>query len=123
VNSDRAYPDGDRSAGSDRPGVLLDIQRIRDDRGVRLRLAGELDLSSAPELGRQLAELERADCGRVLIDLSQLEFIDSTGLTLIIEARRAAQENGRDLHLCAGPPQVQRLFELTGVLEHFTFED
>lgn len=101
----------------------LKIRRVNDDRGTVIELAGELDLESAPELERQLREVERAGPGRVLIDLGDLEFMDSTGVAVIIRAGRAARENGHRLSLRPGPPQVQRLFELTGMLQRFTFEE
>jgi anti-sigma B factor antagonist len=101
---------------------LLRIRRIDDEHGVVLRLGGELDLASAPELERQLAEIQRHSAGRILIDLTNLEFMDSTGLALMIRAQQAAQANGRQLRLRRGSAQVQRLFELTAVLDRFTFE-
>ena len=104
------------------PGSLI-IQRLSDERGIVLQLAGELDLESAPELDRELRELEGLSQGRLLIDLGGLEFMDSSGLAVMVRAQRSARDNGHRLALRAGPPQVQRLFELTGVLQRFTFED
>ena len=104
------------------PGSLR-IQRIPDERGIIVQLAGELDLESAPELDRQLRELEEAKPARLLIDLSGLEFMDSTGLAVMVRAARSARDNGHRLSLRPGPTQVQRLFELTGVAERFDFED
>jgi stage II sporulation protein AA (anti-sigma F factor antagonist) len=104
------------------PGSLT-IRRLTDDRGVILELAGELDLESAAELDRQLEEVAAASPGRLLIDLGGLEFMDSTGLAVMVRAQRSARDNGHRLALRPGPTQVQRLFELTGVLERFAFED
>jgi stage II sporulation protein AA (anti-sigma F factor antagonist) len=59
----------------------------------------------------------------LLIDLSRLDFMDSTGLAVMIRAQRAAQANGHRLSLRHGPTHILRLFELTGLLDHFTFED
>lgn len=104
------------------PGSLT-IQRLIDDRGVVLELGGELDLESAPELERQLKEVGDTRPGRLLIDLGRLEFMDSTGLAVMVRAQRSARDNGHRLALRPGPTQVQRLFELTGVLDRFVFED
>jgi anti-anti-sigma factor len=104
------------------PGGLT-IQRLADAQGIILALAGELDLQSAPELDRQIRELGETSPGRLLIDLSALEFMDSTGLSVMIRAQRSASANGHRLSLRRGSTQVQRLFELTGVVEHFAFED
>ena len=100
----------------------LTILRKPDARGLVLELAGELDLESAPALDRQLRELNGTSSGRLLIDLSKLEFMDSSGLSVIVDAQRAAEANGHPLSLLPGPAQVQRLFELTGVSERFSFE-
>jgi anti-sigma B factor antagonist len=104
------------------PGSLT-IRRFTDDRGVILQLGGELDLESAGELDRQLEEVAATSPGRLLIDLSDLEFMDSTGLAVMVRAQRSARDNGHSLSLRPGPTQVQRLFELTGVLDRFAFED
>ncbi|HEY5317850.1 MAG TPA: STAS domain-containing protein [Solirubrobacteraceae bacterium] len=101
----------------------LAVRCTADARGTVLELAGELDLESAPELDRRLRELEAANPVLLLIDLSRLEFMDSSGLAVIVRAGRAARTNGHRLSLRRGTAQVQRLFELTGVLERFTFVD
>ncbi|MDQ6805409.1 MAG: STAS domain-containing protein [Actinomycetota bacterium] len=101
----------------------LKIERAADARGIVLQLAGELDLESSPELDRRLREVESAKPGRLLIDLGGLEFMDSTGLAVMVRAQRSARVNGHQLALRPGPTQVQRLFELTGVLQRFAFED
>lgn len=102
---------------------LLRIEQTRDDRGVTLVLHGELDLSSAGELELLLTEIQGRHPGRLLLDLSDVEFMDSTGIALIIRAERAAQGNGNQFHLRGGSPQVRRLLALTGILDRFTFED
>jgi anti-sigma B factor antagonist len=105
-----------------RPGPLH-IKHEPDAQGIVLTLTGELDLASAPELDRRLRELERANPGRLLIDLSGLEFMDSSGIALLIRAQRSASDNGHRLSLRRGPRQIERLFELTRLVDHFTFED
>lgn len=78
---------------------------------------GELDLSTAPELEGPLEEtLENGDAS-VLIDLSQCEFIDSTGIALIVRAwqRLDSGENGRGLVICSQNEQVRRVLEITGL--------
>jgi anti-anti-sigma factor len=104
------------------PGHLK-IQRTTDAKGVVLALTGELDLASVPDAERELLELQGIHPGRVLIDLRGLEFMDSTGLALMIRAQQSAQANGHELSLRRGPGQVHRLFELTQLVDQFTFED
>jgi anti-anti-sigma factor len=91
--------------------------------GVRtLSPTGELDIGSAPRLERAL--LEGREPGEVVIlDLSRLEFIDSTGLRVIVHAVEAAQRERWELRLRHGPPAVRRVFEISGVLAALPFED
>jgi len=102
---------------------LLAVRRVADDQGVTLLVAGELDISSVPSLKDTLAEVESRVDGRVLLDLSGLTFMDSTGLACLIAADRDARGDGHRLHLRGVQGQVQMLFGLTGVGERFTFEE
>jgi anti-sigma B factor antagonist len=104
------------------PGQL-EIQRHADSHGVVLALRGELDLLSAPEFEQKRREIEATRPGRILIDLRNLDFMDCTGISLMIGAQQSAHANGHLLALRRGPNQVQRLFQLLGLLDHFTFLD
>jgi anti-sigma B factor antagonist len=93
------------------------------DGGVRLlEIHGELDLSTAAKLEEPLEEATRAADAAVLIDLADCQFIDSTGIALIVRAWQridAAAGNGGKggLVLCCQNEQVRRVLEVTG-LEH-----
>jgi anti-anti-sigma factor len=104
------------------PGQLV-IDRTIEGDAVTLVVRGELDLTSAPVFERALLEAEASNPRRVIIDLSGLEFMDSTGLRALLIARERAQENGHELALRRGPRQVQRVLELTKTLDAFQFED
>ncbi len=94
-----------------------------DPQGVRVRLVGELDLATAPELDRVLDELAGNGHDRLLIDLDDLVFMDSTGLASMFRAQRAADANGHRLMVRGGSRRIHRLFELAGVLDLLMFED
>ena len=86
--------------------------------GVRtIAVQGELDLSTAPDLEGPLEEALESGEGSVLIDLSQCEFIDSTGIALIVRAwqRLDSGGNGRGLVICSHNEQVRRVLEITGL--------
>ncbi len=88
------------------------------EQGVRtIFVRGELDLSTAPELEGPLERTLEGDEGSVIIDLSQCEFIDSTGIALIVRAwqRLHSGENGRALVVCSHNDQVRRVLEITGL--------
>jgi anti-anti-sigma factor len=88
------------------------------DQGVRtISVRGELDLSTAPELEGPLNQALESGEGSMLIDLSQCEFIDSTGIALIVRAWQHLDsgKNGRALMLCSQNDQVRRVLEITGL--------
>jgi anti-sigma B factor antagonist len=93
------------------------------DGGVRLlEVHGELDLSTAAQLEEPLEEAVRSEDAAVLIDLAGCQFIDSTGIALIVRAWQrvdASAGNGGKggLVLCCQNEQVRRVLEVTG-LEH-----
>ena len=90
----------------------FEIIESRVDRWLRLTLVGELDLGSAPMLEDRIARL-RAKNSPARLDLSKLEFIDSTGLHLLI--RSIGEARASDWELEIEPelsPPVMRLFKL-----------
>lgn len=96
--------------------LRVDVRRERDV--VRVVPIGELDLATTSELERQLHELRDAGFRRIVLDLRQLEFMDSTGIRLIVSEDRYARRNGGyEFTLISGPPAIQRVLALCGVLE------
>jgi anti-sigma B factor antagonist len=86
-----------------------------------IAVSGELDLASSPALQE---ELDRAsDSDMMIIDLRELDFMDSTGLSVLVRAHQRAEEQGRRLAMVKGPQQVQRLLSLTGVADRLTVVD
>lgn len=77
---------------------------------------GELDMSTAPELERGLEQALADPGASILVDLSECEFIDSTGIALIVRAwQRLSEEGERRLVLASSNHQVRRLLKITGV--------
>ncbi len=99
----------------------LVIRTTREPAGWILALHGELDLASAPALDQQLRAAEEIGIRRVVVDLSGLEFIDSAGLHVLLDADRRLREHGPGLVLRRGPRAVQRIFELTGTVSSLQF--
>jgi anti-sigma B factor antagonist len=95
---------------------------VEADRGmVRVVPHGELDVATAPEVDRHLRELAESGFDNVVLDLRALEFMDSTGLRLIMRADAVARADGATFTLIPGPPGVMRVFEVSGVWELLTF--
>lgn len=83
-----------------------------------LVLSGELDLASAPLLQSEIENVAIGETALVVLDLEEVEFIDSTGLRIILTAHERSQERGQEFALTRGSQQVQRLLTITGVGEH-----
>lgn len=98
----------------------VDVRR-RDGTAI-VSLSGELDLASAPRLDETLVGCEDG-ADTVLIDLRGLTFMDSSGLRVILAADARARSRGGRLVLVAGPPGVQRVFELTLLDTRLDFVD
>lgn len=92
-----------------------DILTITEDDGV-IHLHGEIDASTVSTLTEHLAATE----GDVVIDLSGVGFIDSSGLRALIGAKQKIDERGSSLQLRSPSPAVSRLFELSSVDTYFT---
>ncbi len=97
----------------------VEVQPNRDL--VRVVPIGELDLATVGELAAQLRELRDAGFKHFVLDLRRLEFIDSSGLHLILQLDSDARKETYEFAIIAGPPAIHRLFELTGAAEHLPF--
>jgi stage II sporulation protein AA (anti-sigma F factor antagonist) len=82
-----------------------------------ISVQGELDLSTAPGLEQPLDDAVENGEGAILVDLSECQFIDSTGIALIVRAKQRLEgaETGRDLVVCSYNDQVRRVLDVTGV--------
>ncbi len=103
------------------PGVLV-VDVKKDAEAVVIGLTGELDLATVETFERHLREAEAARPARLVVDLTALGFMDSTGLQTLLRARERASTTEYELVLRRGPRQVQRVFELTRTDEVFNFE-
>jgi anti-anti-sigma factor len=86
-----------------------------------VKLAGEFDFS-----GRELADEVLASAkgtGKIVLDLSELEFIDSMGIHFVVTAHERARARGRDFTILRGGPQVERVFNLVGLDDVLPFAD
>jgi anti-sigma B factor antagonist len=101
----------------------LAIHATQEAGSLTLELRGELDLASAPALQHRINGAVDQAVDRVLVDLRDLEFIDGTGLQVLLYAQRRLREHGRRLVLRRGPGRIQRLFDLTHTTAVFEFVD
>ena len=99
-------------------GLALTIGQLRGN-AVKIALRGELDLEHAYTFDEELKRVEALEPDCICLDLRELTFLDSTGLSRLVAARRRAMKAGRRLVLVRGPAAVQRVFQLTAVDEAF----
>ena len=96
---------------------------VHDRGAVVIDVSGELDLASSPMLEQELDSTAIASAELLIVDLRKLEFMDSTGLSVLVRAHQRAVENRTRFAVVKGPQQVQRLLMLTGVAERLTLAD
>lgn len=99
------------------------VEVSRSDATVVVSVKGELDLASGPELETQLQKIGGPETKLVVVDLRQLDFMDSTGLSILVRAHQRLSEEGCEIGLVRGSQQVQRLLDLTGVAERLRLVD
>jgi anti-anti-sigma factor len=87
------------------------------EHGIVVAVSGEIDLATAPTVERELLRAEESH-DLVAIDLRNTSFMDSTGLHAIMATHLRLRERGGQLVIVQGPPQVRRIFELTGLSDH-----
>ena len=85
------------------------------DTWVVVPLTGEIDLASAPELRAELGRLNETETPAIVLDLTDLEFIDSTGLGVLVGALRRARSQGGDIRLAGARPGIRRVLSVTGL--------
>jgi anti-anti-sigma factor len=93
----------------------LGISVERSERRTRVVLAGELDMSNAPELSARLAEAEASSPAVLEIDLRGLDFIDSSGLAVLFATNRRARERGAQVVLIKDHGPIERVLNLARV--------
>jgi|HubBroStandDraft_4_1064222.scaffolds.fasta_scaffold00043_4 anti-sigma B factor antagonist len=100
----------------------LSIDVKSEDGGSRLvfNLRGSLDLATAPTVRAALSEATEKGNHDLIVDLSQLEFLDSTGLGVLIGAHRRAAERGGSFRLIVNEGSILRLLNITGLIAVFS---
>ncbi len=90
----------------------LEIHTDSIDDGVVLRPVGEIDLSCAAMLRQRLSQVQDGQPARLVIDLSAVPYMDSSGVATLVEAMQIARRTGSKLVLCALQDKVRSIFEI-----------
>ena len=102
---------------------ILDVMSEDRDGLVHVALVGELDLSTVAKVQEELRRVEAASPATLVVDLSKLTFLDSTGLRCIVTADERARAEGRRIVIVRGPDPVQRVFAITRLEERLEMVD
>ena len=101
----------------------LSITRKDDTVQVHLVVRGDLDLYQAPQFDDALVEVEGEKWPTIVLDLRELDFLDSMALRLIMRTQARAQQDGRRLVIVRGPAFLDRVLELSGLRDHLDVVD
>ncbi len=102
---------------------ILEVASASAGEQVTVSLKGELDLSTVAKVEEELRRVEASDASVVVLDLSGLTFLDSTGLRAVITADERARAQGRRFVIVKGPDAVQRVFAITRLEERLEMVD
>jgi anti-sigma B factor antagonist len=97
----------------------VDVVPDRDE--VRVCPVGEIDLAAVPLLDAELAELWSRGFARLVLDLRDIRFLDSTGIRMLLSWQAASSADGSQFSVIPGPPMVERVLEIAGVTEYLTY--
>jgi anti-sigma B factor antagonist len=89
---------------------------------MTLSLRGELDLGTAPVLEQALDALPWQELDELVIDLDEIKFIDSTGLSLLIRASQRAASGSQRFSITRVPDHSRKLFDVTGLLDSWSVD-
>jgi anti-sigma B factor antagonist len=88
-----------------------------------LAVSGEVDVATVPRLREQLHGLVAQGSNQIIVDLDGVDFLDSTGLGVLVGALKWVRSNNGDLHLICTQPRIRKVFEVTGLTKVFSLYD
>jgi len=93
--------------------LTLSTYEVRGSWVVQVK--GEVDVYTAPELDAELTRLADAQVFDIVVDLSRVDFLDSTGLGVLVKALKKTRENGGSLAVVATADRITKVFRITGL--------
>jgi anti-anti-sigma factor len=103
--------------------VPFEIERLDDTVQVHLKLKGDLDLYSSPAFDDALVAIEGEKWPTIVLDMRELNFIDSMALRLVMRTQARAEQDGRRVIIVRGPAFLDRVLELSGLVGHLDIAD
>lgn len=84
-----------------------------------LRVSGEIDVATAPKLREKIISLVGEGCLSIVVDLAAVDFLDSTGLGVLVGALKRVREHDGELRIACDEPRIVKVFEITGLTDVF----
>ncbi len=101
--------------------MIVTVQAL--EKGTLLAVEGQVDMHTRDELRGKLREILERRSTPVVVDLTRVPFIDSSGLSTLIEALQAVGKYGGRLRLCGLTPAVKNLFKLSNLISIFDIRE
>ena len=101
----------------------LGLDVTERDGAAILAVSGEVDVATVPRLREQLHGLVAQGSNRIIVDLDGVDFLDSTGLGVLVGALKRVRSNDGELSLVCTQPRIRKVFEVTGLTKVFSLYD
>ena len=98
----------------------LGLEVTKRDRWSVVAVRGEVDVATAPRLREKLIDLVNQGEHHIVVDLTDVDFLDSTGLGVLVGALKRVRTNDGELALVCCEPRILKVFEITGLTKVFT---
>lgn len=93
----------------------LNIETQEHDGYYEIKVGGELDVYTVPELEQVLTPIKQEGTHDVYVNLTNVSYMDSTGLGLFVGTLKALNQNDKELYIIGASERISRLFEITGI--------
>jgi len=113
-------PGAEGSPDERKLGMELELEVADHDGASLLVVHGQIDVYTAPRLRERLVEMVSQGARRILVDLNDVDFLDSTGLGVLVGVLKRVRSHEGELTLICGRPRILKVFEITGLTKVFS---
>ena len=101
--------------------IIHDVEQLDD--GLRVSINGDVNLTRSPELRTAIMQMLQDKPKRLTVDLTQVNYMDSSGVATLIQILREQHKHGGSMELCGLRPKVRSIFEIARLDTVFTILD
>jgi anti-sigma B factor antagonist len=98
----------------------FDIETTERDGATVLTLRGEIDVYTAPQLRQTIVDLVDRGATKLVVDMAQVDFLDSTGLGVLVDGLKRTQSHDGSLSIVATQNKILKIFDITGLNKAFS---